>query len=332
MEVFNLTPLRVTTVLALDRNAEETLAVVIKGTYDIKANQLRVSATQDPVRVADVYSGDPNRSSLLHAGERALHKTTTDVILVGSAYADRPDCRQVDVTMRVGPLTKTVRVFGDRVWLKTMGSTFASQPARFQRIPLVYERAFGGVDEGAGERLAANPVGVGFRGKKTKLPLTDTPLPNLEDPEHPIRSAGDRPAPRGCSFIAPWWDPRARFAGTYGPAWLENDAPLLPADYDERFQQVAPADQICPQFLRGGEKAAVLNGSASGRLNFTLPAPVLQVDLQISGESRPLATHLDTVVIDGDREIVAVTWRGHLSVHGRVHDVEAVRVAGERFE
>ena len=265
---------------------------------------------QDPLQVADAYLGKPDKSRLRYAGERPLHKPTTDVVLIGKARADRPDCRQLDVSLRAGPISKTVRVFGDRVWV-TLGTAFPSAPARFESIPLVHERAFGGVDEGAGERWATNPVGVGFRGKGSKLPLEGTPLPNLEHPKQLIRGAKDRAPPAGFGFVAPSWEPRLQFAGTYGAAWLENHAPLLPPDYDDRFQQVAPADQICPAFLRGGEPVEVTNASPGGRMAFALPAPQLRIELQVSGDTTPLEVNLDTVVVDGDREVVSITWRGH---------------------
>jgi hypothetical protein len=101
MNLHNTTPLTVATVLALDRNVAETLAVVVKGTYDVRNNRIRLHDQQEPVQVADTYRGDPAKSSMLRAGERSLHKTSTDVILVGSAYAepDRPgggESRQQD--------------------------------------------------------------------------------------------------------------------------------------------------------------------------------------------------------------------------------------------
>jgi hypothetical protein len=331
MNLHNTTPFTVATVLALDGSAAETLAVVVKGTYDVRNNRVRLHDQQEPVQLADGYRGDPARSSLLCAGERVLHKSATDVILTGNAYADRAGCRQVDVSLRVGPIAKTVRVFGDRVWASKAGD-LPSEPARFDRVPLIYERAFGGVDDSAGERLDANPAGVGFRGRGSRLPLAGAPLPNLEDPRHPIRGAHDRPPAVGFGFVAPFWTPRRQFAGTYGPDWLQTAAPLLPSDYDDRYQQVAPADQVCPGFLRGGEKVEIGNASPRGRLAFALAAPTLGIEVQIAGDTTPLAVNLDTVVVDGDRETVTMTWRGHRSVHGQVHDVEAVRIAAERIE
>lgn len=331
MNLVNGTPFSVASVVALSENAEETLAVIIKATYDVRTGKARLMDTQDQIQVADEYRGEPGKSSVRYASDRPLHKAATDVILMGRAYADRADCRQVDVRLQVGAVTKTVRVFGDRVWVKA-GSILSSTPARFERIPLEYERSFGGVDETAGESLRSNPVGVGFRGKGSRLDPIGARLPNLEDPRLPIQSPKDRPPPAGFGFIAPHWEQRSQFAGTYGPDWLSSHAPLLPPDYDPRFQQVAPPDQIARGYLRGGETVDVRNASSTGRLSFSLPAPRVEVEVQMVGEATALPLQLDTVVVDGDREVVLMTWRGGLSVHERIYDVEAVRVTAEAVE
>lgn len=326
MHIVNRTPFVAATVLALGADAAETLAVIIKATYDLRGPRPRPCEEQAPIQVADEYGGDPAASSLRYASDRPLHKPATDVLLVGSAYADRSGCRTVDVQLRVGPVAKTVRVFGDRHWLKSLGSTFPSDPARFERVPLVFERAFGGVDETTGDRVAANPAGVGFRGRHSRKPVERTALPNLEDPRAPIRSPTDRPTPAGFGFIAPHWEPRAQLSGTFDARWLERHAPLLPLDYDPRFQQAAPADQVCAPYLRGGEPVEVRNASPHGRLAFALPAPRITVELQIAGDAEALPVNLDTVVIDGDRERLFLTWRGSRAVHGQVHELEVTRI------
>jgi hypothetical protein len=328
MHFVNQTPFQASTILALDRDAAETLAVVVKAPYDVGRGRPQPSEKPDPIVGADEYTGEPGRSGVRWASDRPLRKAATDVVLVGHAWADRPDCRQVYVGLRVGPITKVVRVFGDRAWI-TAGGTSATRPARFEKVPLVWERAFGGVDATAGESVAENPVGVGFRGKRSKLEFDGQRLPNLEDPRNPLKSPDDRVAPAGFGFVAPNWQPRLRYAGTYDDGWLATRAPLLPQDYDERFQQVAPADQVLPGYLRGGEPVEVQNATPSGRLSFALPALRLVSEVQISGDVAPLGMVIDTVVIDGDRERVLLTWRGSMRIHGRVYDVERVAVALE---
>ena len=53
-------------------------------------------------------------------------------------------------------------------------------------------------------------------------------MKHLEDLRRPIRTLGDRYVPQGFGFIAPHWEPRVGFAGTYDEAWQKNRAPHLP--------------------------------------------------------------------------------------------------------
>src|SRR5437763_15597642 len=100
-------------------------------------------------------------------------------------------------------------------------------------MPLVYERAFGGADlphkkQSAWGFEARNPVGRGLVSNPGREDLAEVPLPNVEDPSALITRYQDRPAPAGFGFIAPGWEPRKKYAGTYDDAWLSGRCPLLP--------------------------------------------------------------------------------------------------------
>jgi len=328
MELINASRIPVLPLLVLDPRGEETVLVVVKASFDISRGGVRLADEQDGIALADEYYGEPGQSSLRHAGDGILFKPATDVVLIGSAHAPGKPCGRVDDVLTAGRLSKTVRVFGDRRWERGLVSPRASEPAPFERMPLVYERAFGGTDTTVQESERRNPVGVGFRGEKSALPMVGVPLPNLEDPARLIGQPADRPAPAGFGFIAPHWEPRLQYAGTYDQSWVDDRAPLLPADYDPRFQQVAPAGQVCPGYLVGGEPVEVRNASPSGLLNFPLPKPRIEVWLGTE-EPRALDVNLDTVVIDGDRERLLMTWRGGASVHDRVYDLEWIKVSAE---
>ena len=112
-----------------------------------------------------------------------------------------------------------------------------------------YERAFGGTDrsrvkDGILESEPRNPAGTGFLGKKTALPIDGVKLPNLEDPKDLISSSRSRPKPMGFGPLAPDWEPRRSFVGTYDEAWQKNRAPYLPNDFNPRFFNAAPADLV----------------------------------------------------------------------------------------
>ena len=71
-------------------------------------------------------------------------------------------------------------------------------------MPLVWERAFGGVDttERGPAVDARNPVGVGFRVRGGAKALAGMPLPNVEDVNALITSPDDAPEPAGFAPIA----------------------------------------------------------------------------------------------------------------------------------
>src|SRR5262245_21222552 len=97
-------------------------------------------------------------------------------------------------------------------------------------------------------------------------------LPILEDPRALIKTPRDTPAPTGFGFLGRAWQPRLAFAGTWDERWRQDRCPLLPLDFDERYHNGAPADQIATPHLAGGEPVAVTGASPRGELRFDLPS------------------------------------------------------------
>jgi hypothetical protein len=252
------------------------------------------------------------------------------VVLIGHACALRSTATEVTVGLRVGSVQKIVTVIGDRYWTRERNAIVMSSPQPFERIPLVYERAFGGWDRQDADHHACetrNPVGRGFRARWNDSEAT-VPVPNVEDPQQRIRSFGDRPAPAGFGFLAPHWMPRASYAGTYDAAWIENRRPLLPVDFDRRFFNSASAGLVARRYFDGTELVQVANAGIAGQLAFTLPgvpAPRVEVTLRRSGD-RVLETKLDTVIINADERVVILIWRAHVRVSDVPRDVEAIAV------
>ncbi|MDH3214218.1 MAG: DUF2169 domain-containing protein, partial [Myxococcales bacterium] len=173
LEVRNRTPYQAAIVPGLDRRGRDFATIAIKGTFDLPGSAatplfLPMAEKQVPLVWADEFYGEPDSSSIKYESEVGPAKIGTDVVLVGHAYAPGGRATQeVDVTLDAGPLSQTVRVFGDRRWSRMLGVAMKSQPEPFERMPLVYERAFGGAD--FSHRKASkhrceerNPVGTGF--------------------------------------------------------------------------------------------------------------------------------------------------------------------------
>ncbi len=319
LQVNNRSPFLPSINLASDEQGVETLYVVIKGTFQLRSKPA-LAEPQLPPQLEDVHWAEPDTSSLRYQSELHLGKPATDIIVNGHAYAPggRP-VRQVDCGVKVGDHSRIARVFGDRTW---NGET-PGVPDAFERLPLRYENAYGGVyvdgdEEENGEpvekvvSLATNPVGRGYR-KKKSTPLPDERLPNLENPRQLIQHPQDRPEPMGFGFVAPTWEPRLSQAGTYGEAWQKQRAPYLPEDFDKRFFNAAPGPMIVPGFVRGGEEVALVNISPRGRIHFRLPRFTVRCEIELAGQAEAPPVHLETVLFEPDEDRYSLTWRTQLA-------------------
>lgn len=321
-----------------DAAGVDTLYVVVKGTFAIEPGGLQIAEEQLPVPLADEYWGEAGASSLRHASEAHLTKPGTDVLVVGDACApgERP-VTHLDLSVVVAGRQKSARVHGDRYWTEGMGGLRPSRAQPFVRIPVIYERAFGGMHVPDPERETylsetRNPVGCGFAGKRSIKELLGQPVPNVEDLRAPVQSPGSRGTPMGFGPLAPSWRPRTDYAGTYDESWERSRAPYLPHDFDPRFFHVAPADQVFMPGLRGGEPVVLLGWHPRGVQRFTLPVCDLRVAVTMAGTAMPRPVQLETVVLQPTDERVSLSWRASLPVDKKMLQVEHVTVALDRID
>jgi hypothetical protein len=312
----------------MDGTGSEMLLVVVKATFTLGDGPTALVPEQPPPVRADAYAGEPDATSLVSAAEMMLFKPAADVVVRGSAFTPRGRGSEALVSLELGPIRKVIRVVGDRTWKDARGNE-VSAPQSFVEMPVVYERAFGGRDGSAAppESWPENPVGIGFRSQSSRASLKGALLPNLEDPNRPLRRAGDRvPA---CAFgpIAPFWSPRVELAGTYDATWMKKRMPFLPDDFDPRFHQVAPRDQVLPGYLTGGETVSVLGMRAEGgTFTVTLPPLAPEVVVRVAGERHLLPVHCDTLTVDTRSRTFSLLARATLRVHGRVPEIEWIKV------
>jgi hypothetical protein len=325
VQLVNQTPFAAGQVVVLDRDGAERLVVAVKTGYVIAEDgALAVAEEQDPLGTADVFHGEPDLSSIRWEAELGPEKPAIDVVLLGSAHPARPGARRVDVQFTVGPVSKRARVFGDRRWERHLGLARLSEPEPFAAIPLTYENAYGGTDRSAKDPRhhafeARNPVGRGFRAKRTDLPWLDTLAPNVEDPDDPISRPGNRVPPTGFSFLGRHWQPRVAYVGTYDQAWLDERMPLLPLDFDDRFHNAAPPDLVVAAGgLAAGAPVEVVGCTPNGRLAFRLPAERPLATAEFTDGEAPVELRLETVAVDTNRMRLHLLWKGGVPVHRRL--------------
>jgi hypothetical protein len=333
--VENLTPFAFEGLFLADEESRPLLVPVVKATYAIGPRGMALAPKQLPVLPGGQFWGDPEKSSYKYEPDIAFVKPATDVVLIGHAYPTRAGATEVEVSFEVGPIKKSVYVLGDRTWVKGMLGASPSAPKPFEKIPLVWERAYGGWDRTPEDPTKhtfepRNPVGVGHRQKNADF-AKGLPVPNLEDPKKPIRSYGDAPPPAGFGFTAPSWQPRAALAGTYDDAWMKTRMPLLPTNFDRRFFNAAAPGLVAPGYLQGQERVSVRNASPAGTIDFSLPGvPPPQCTVTLVGrQDHTLKTQLDTVVVNLDENLLLLTWRAHLPLRQGPHDVRSIRVQAE---
>lgn len=338
LKLVNTTPFRTRLVPGMDLERRDTLTVVIKGTFVPGADAVaQIAPEQADVALADVHWGDPTSSSVRYESDLAPTKPGTDVVLNGSAYAPRGGADALVVVLRAGPLSKSVRVHGNRYWGRdAYGRYRPSSPARFESIALTYENAFGGgatsKDRPPSERAAAptgdprNPVGAGWFAPGA-APSAESRVPHLEDPSAPLGAPGDRPPPACFAFVHRSWAPRAALAGTCDDAWKKTRAPFLPLDFDPRHHLAASSGLTSSKHFVGGERLEASYVRPSGlAFHCTTPTTALDVKVLVRGKDRVERALLDTIVIEPDAERVLCTWRATFSVPRELLYVDRVKI------
>jgi hypothetical protein len=311
LQLVNKTPFTCVFALLPNREGIETLYVVVKATVNLRP-KLALAPAQIPPSLVDEYYEAPENSSLKQVSEMHIGKPGTDVLLVGCARAPRGQhAESVMVSMSVGERTKQVLVTGDRTW---QSDGAPSPPSVFEAIPLVWERAFGGMHRIEDSVFAEerNPIGVGLRGKQPAEDMVGQPVPNLEDPAAPMGSWDDRPTPACFAPIAPAWMPRRSFVGTYDEAWQKKRAPYLPADFDPRFFHCAPEEMCFERFLQGGESVQISGATDETPIDFSVPKVRPAVEVTLAGAVREPEVNLETLMFEPDENRASMTWRAAL--------------------
>ena len=252
---------------------------------------------EDILRAEVHHANNPTRSVRL-TGDLAPYMPRADVLLTG--HASSPGGRPVPaMTVRLAVLRdeplldKTIHVRGD---------AGPDGPQPFARMPLVYERAFGGIG------WKENPFGVGA-GVGGRVGA-----PNLFDPEHPDRVTCFAPISRG-------WSTRKRLLGGTDRKALDGPIAQIPAGFDWTYYQAAPPDQQIPYLI--GDERIVIEGVHPSLVTLEARLPGARGAARVyglgdggTGRGRPLRLNADMLRIDADLLRCDVVWRSSFPVPG----------------
>ncbi len=324
----NRTPYAAERTWVQDPDGTKRWVVVVKATFDIhESGRLTLADEQLPPLAVPEYHGVDGASSLRYEADLVPPKPGTDVVLRGHAHAPRGRAAtSLAVALGVGSRRKVLQVTGDRVYRRTLlGTIVPSAPAPFVRMPIVYERAYGGHDSTPADParralFAPNPVGTGHVAERTAL--LGRPVANIETPGVALGHLGAA----GFGAICSHWSPRRELAGTYDDRWLATRKPLLPEDFDPRFHMCAPLDQQHVPHLRGGVPIELVNLTPSGVLRFCLPKVWLvfrtRFGLRRREHQREHRAKLHTVIVEPDFPRVLMVWHTSLACHHEADDLE----------
>lgn len=320
MSFVNNTPWSAIDVPAVAPTGHEVVIVVVKATFTVRPDgSVAPADEQAPPRIGDVaWDADDPRSSLRYPSDICTAKQGADLVVVGEAVSRTP-VASVDVAVKVRTRVVPLLVHGERFFCKSALRLVVGPAARFTSMPIVYERAYGGATDDYALVHPFNPSGVGVA--KKAADLEGTRAPQIEHPARRHEHAGDEHPPVGLGAIMTHWSPRKEHAGTFDEAWKAQRMPILPADFDLRFHNVAPPALQLDTPFAPGEAVAILGMTLDEALRFELP------DLGITFRARSdesgvtsVRGVVDTVLVEPSLRRVELTMRATFRL-GRGRDV-----------
>jgi uncharacterized protein YjbI with pentapeptide repeats len=256
---------------------------IVKQTFRLSAAGPPVASDEPAFLSGELASDD---GSIVYTSDFVPYKPRADVLLIGSAHAPGSTLvRALRVSLRVGTLTKSLAVVGDRPRRAVTGD---AQPAAFIVMPLTGARVLGDADR----------------------------LPNIEHFDAQAASQSPDANPPGFAPLADTSPTRTVLAGTYDQTWLKQGWPWFPSDFDWEYFNAAPLDQRLAGHLVGDEVLAFENLNSQHPLYRTrLPALRARVFVERQRADGALvfaevAMQLDTLTILPNDESCTLVWRG----------------------
>ena len=308
MSLVNATHYHANAVPYVAPSGQRVVVVLVKATFELdRKGELAPAAEPSPVRLGDVLTDEEKpHGSARYPSDLSCAKAGADVVVVGSAISPRPVTR-MDLMVRVGAHDAPLTVHGPRLFYKGLRGIALGPAARFEEVPVIYELSYGGM--AADFRCAdeRNPAGMGVAHRPSDL--VDMPAPQIEHPAFPHALASDDHAPAGYGATRPHWLPRRGFAGTFDEGWRDARMPLLPLDYQSRFENVAHPSLQLPASPEPGTPVFVLGMSESGMFQCALPDLLLVVHALCNASRETVRPAVDLVLVEPARGRVEMLCR-----------------------
>ncbi|MBW2529334.1 MAG: DUF2169 domain-containing protein, partial [Deltaproteobacteria bacterium] len=273
-------------------------AVFVKASFALVPDGAMAPVEPQAIERFDRYPQNNPIASLEAVCEALPVLPEVDVLLYGHAHAPPGPNGSVTVAQSVARLSllrdgaplidKSILVYGDR--------RGGGAPEPFQRIPIGYDRALGGIG------FADNPIGVGADPSQSGMPN----FVDLRAPEERVACFGP---------IPPSFPARRQLLGSFGRHQLSQPVVEIPDDLDWRYFQSAPEEQRIEQ-LRGDE-TLLLEGVTEGVATIRTVLPSAQALLRIyprdgGDAAEPIQMRPDLVQINTNRMVCTIVWRASI--------------------
>jgi hypothetical protein len=274
------------------------VTVVAKATFALTPEREMTPVAPAEIVVDSIHLDGKPMKSVRACSDLAPHLERAEVLFVGRAYAPGAGLIRYPVRLAVAShgamlVDKRLEVTGDRPKLPGGGR---GDPRPFQSMPLIYERAYGGIG------CVDNPLGPGL--EEGSAP------PNVTYPD-------PRLAKQPASFapIAPSWPARKQLLKGLGRKVLDAPIVALPDDFDLAYFQSAPADQRTARLA--GREWILLEGLHAKHARLRTQLPAMRAGALVYGPGwprQPFELLPDTLLIDGDAERCSVVFRASFPV------------------
>ena len=297
--------------------------VVMKATYDtLPTGETRLCETQLPLHLEDESTDFGTIET-----EIVPAKAWCDLAVLGHARSRSPKrpIKRMQVSLRIGKFTRSVLVTGDRVWERVLGRVRPSEPRPFTELPLTYARAYGGTarhcsgDESVEAGYFANPHGRGYVVQREDV--VGKPLPNVEEPDQPVRNWQDRPLPAGVA-------PLERSSVLRGQRGITVDLEKQLARVDAAAFCSAHPRMCLPSYPHG--EAGELGGvSFDGTWRFRLPTFRYEIRIDLGGARYRLPLVPDTIYLRAEERRIVVVARSAFVYQLKPERRRTVRICSE---
>lgn len=288
------------------------LTAMVKASFSLEQDGPMRLAQPSPLVVRDVTRGAAAMAPAIRASELALYLRRPEILLDAIAFAPKgQSVEHMKARLAVARgdrmlVSKELLVLGDR----TSVDGAVPRPIPFAKMPIVYERAFGGAAH------ADNPVGVGAEGGGR---IT---MPNVMGGE------GARVEPFGFGAIAASWPARRNRLGAMPRMEAEEAVWVaMPDTFDETFFQAAPLDQQVDDLLPGDMIALIGMHPELPALRVALPhlrgVAIAEAE---NGRRVQIPTRLDRVFIEPHAMRAELVFRGVIEMTPEF--LRGIRVAG----